>query len=234
MYGIVTVCCLFYCSTRSMVLAILEAEQRTILPEVSLERAINIQEHLMQFIRSLTRSMSLWFAVHNISFLILVLASAFWWQYMGVKEKDPQPALLFLSVSLACLAIAFKFLFPLWAASRVTKEWNHQIIVLTSCWTTSLEVDVASLSEGSLSPKVPLFSSLSWFHRSSPSFAIFIFPARNDSPAHVLSFVINIIEADQGLVVYSQRHTACTCFPFQSSAGPIHVVRACVLTRLSV
>ena len=126
MYGIVTVCCPFYCATRSMVLAIMEAEQRTILPEVPLESAINIQEHLMQFIRNLTGSMSLWFAVHNISFLVLVLASAFWWRYMGVTEKDPRPALLFSSVSLACLAIVFKFLFPLWATTTQNKNKDHK------------------------------------------------------------------------------------------------------------
>ena len=132
MFAIVTMCCLFYCSTRTMVLAILEAEQITILSEVSLQRAIDIQENLLGYIRHITRSMSLWFAVHNISFLVLILASVYWWQYMGIKEHDPHPVRLFLAVCVACMAIAFKFVFPLWAASRVTKEWKRQIVVLNS------------------------------------------------------------------------------------------------------
>ena len=132
MFAIVTMCCLFYCMTRTMVLAILEAEQVTILPEVSLQKAIDIQENLLAYIHHLTRSMSVWFAVHSISFLVLILASVYWWQYLGTKEHDPHPVRLFLAVCVACMAIAFKFAFPLWAASRVTKEWKRQIVVLNS------------------------------------------------------------------------------------------------------
>ena len=130
MYSVVVVCCLFFCITRSMIAAILEAEKTTILPSVTLQEAFFRQDRLMEHIRRLTKNISLWFFVHNVSFFVLILASVYWWLDTNRSLRDHHHAQLYVSVITLCLAIAYKFAFPVWSAGRVTYYWKRQMMVL--------------------------------------------------------------------------------------------------------
>ena len=127
--GSVLLCCVFYILCRDIVRHIEFTEELILNSARNFRSGRKYYECLLQYTEKLAASLTLWFAIHTLFFVLIVLVTAVDW-ITSLRSTDVNFKLTWYSQIAGSLLIAFKFTFPFLAASRVTTRFDNMYQIL--------------------------------------------------------------------------------------------------------
>ena len=123
--GTICACCIFHVISRDLINHISFTEQLIIEKARNRKDFYTNHECMLQYTKKMTSSMKYWFAVHNVFFVFLAMATIFEW-FSAIKRAESKKSELshiWFSQLTGSSLIAYKFAFPFFSASRVTARY---------------------------------------------------------------------------------------------------------------
>eukprot|EP00794_Sanderia_malayensis_P008244 gene8244-9126_t len=117
-FATVCACCIFHIMSRQIIALISQTERLVVECTTTRLQFFKLHERMICFTERMIKKFELWFAIHNIMFLLLLAAMIFEWVSF-MKNSNYEHNIL-LSQMAGTLLICYKFAFPFFSASRVT------------------------------------------------------------------------------------------------------------------
>ncbi|XP_020908239.1 uncharacterized protein LOC110246260 isoform X2 [Exaiptasia diaphana] len=133
--SVVVACCIFYICCRDIVRHIEHTEKIILKKANNYLLARHYHDSLLTYTDSIMSATKLWFGIHSLFFMFIIISVAFEWitAFSGKKHYE-NIAIIILSQSVGSFLIAFKFAFPILAASRVTARFEKMYRVINRNW----------------------------------------------------------------------------------------------------
>ena len=128
--GVVIICCVFYILCRDIIRHIEFVEELILSDAKTFFTARKYYECLLHYTENLISSLKLWFTVHTVFFMFIVLSLFVEW-IASVQSNDNFKVIWLSQTAGSCL-IAFKYAFPFLAASRVSARYDKMFETLNT------------------------------------------------------------------------------------------------------
>jgi len=133
--SVVVACCVFFICCRDIIRHIEHTEDLIINKAKDYLVARHYHECLLEYTDRVMASTKVWFAIHSLFFMGIIVSVAFEWltAFSGSKHYSNM-SIIILSQIVGSLLIAFKFAFPILAASRVTAKFDQMYRNINREW----------------------------------------------------------------------------------------------------
>ncbi|XP_020908243.1 uncharacterized protein LOC110246263 [Exaiptasia diaphana] len=134
-FSVVVACCIFYICCKDIMQHIEHTETIIVKKARNYLMARQYHDCLLSYAENVMKSMKLWFGIHTLLFMFIIVSVSFEWvtAFSGKKHYN-DIAIVVLSQTVGSFFIAFNFAFPILAASRVTAKFESMYRNINRRW----------------------------------------------------------------------------------------------------